>query len=658
MSATKKNDIYAMEVSYTTTITTNVAGTAIATTNNIEQFPSAATNGTSAANNFYVAYYNGTNVQAIPVSVTSTTITPGTTFTVNAATANAAAPSVLPQILYSNSTANNYLVVWEDFGTDTAGNVYGKTFLQGSTTTSALLGIAVTASTPERYPKIAFDGTNFLTAYQRGATGGSADVFAQFVTTSATTSGSNFTVSGVSGSDQTQPAVAYNSTDGIYLFTWTDARTSTTNTDIYGARVGTATSGNVLDSSGLLISNQGGSPKPNSALSAGGPNYYVAWTDATASNNKIYGQLVGPPQINSVTPFSSNTVEARNPLTINSTLYGTNGTFGPDPVSRSTTTDNVVIGGYQIGTADFNSWSLTTGVNSTIGILAPYATAVSGGTGVGTATVTRFGWASAPSANLTIQDYSLSVSPSSTSVTQGSSASYTVTMATTNGFASTVTLSMSLTGPCPSGATCSFFPASIQGNGSTSTLTVATTTSTPGATYSLIVQGTGGSNNQLVHTASTSLTVSSPPTVTTGSANSITQTAATLNGSVNPNGLATTAWFEYGLSTTYSSSTTTVSLTAGTTPVAVSANISGLSINTLYHFRVDATNSSGTSYGTDATFTTLANKPTVTTLAATVIGSTTSTLNGSVNTGGTTANGWFEYGLSTSYGTTTASQAL
>src|SRR5205814_8890424 len=46
-----------------------------------------------------------------------------------------------------------------------------------------------------------------------------------------------------------------------------------------------------------------------------------------------------------------------------------------------------------------------------------------------------------------------------------------------------------------------------------------------------------------------------PPSVTTGSATAIGRTSATLNGTANPNGSATTANFEYGLTTSYGNTT-------------------------------------------------------------------------------------------------------
>ncbi|MBK8036733.1 MAG: hypothetical protein IPK22_06290 [Verrucomicrobiaceae bacterium] len=67
-------------------------------------------------------------------------------------------------------------------------------------------------------------------------------------------------------------------------------------------------------------------------------------------------------------------------------------------------------------------------------------------------------------------------------------------------------------------------------------------------------------------------------------------------GTVNPNGTATTAQFEYGLTSSYGS---VLPATLGA-PVAVSAqfvaaNAPGLSPNTIYHYRLTATNAHGTS---------------------------------------------------------------
>ena len=74
-----------------------------------------------------------------------------------------------------------------------------------------------------------------------------------------------------------------------------------------------------------------------------------------------------------------------------------------------------------------------------------------------------------------------------------------------------------------------------------------------------------------------------------------------------PNGKATTGLFQYGPTTAYGSTTPSFSVGSGTASTAIAnGSITGLTCNTLYHFRATATNSTGTATGADATFTTAA----------------------------------------------------
>lgn len=117
------------------------------------------------------------------------------------------------------------------------------------------------------------------------------------------------------------------------------------------------------------------------------------------------------------------------------------------------------------------------------------------------------------------------------------------------------------------------------------------------------------------------------PTVVTGNASEITDESATLTGTVNPNGDATTVvcppgikapslycatvnrpttyYFEYGTTTSYGSRTPTATLSSSTTATAVSAGVQGLEASTTYHYRLVASNGAGTSYGADMTFETV-----------------------------------------------------
>ena len=150
----------------------------------------------------------------------------------------------------------------------------------------------------------------------------------------------------------------------------------------------------------------------------------------------------------------------------------------------------------------------------------------------------------------------------------------------------------------------------------------------------------------------------SPTPMVTDSTN-IGVTSATLNGSVNANYLSTTVTFEYGTTTNYSSTVVaTQSPVTGNTSTNVTADITGLVLNTTYHYRIKAVNSFGTSYSNDISFNTLGQPPTATTLPATNLTSSGATLNGSVNANNLSTSVSFEYGTTSSYGSTvTANQS-
>lgn len=105
----------------------------------------------------------------------------------------------------------------------------------------------------------------------------------------------------------------------------------------------------------------------------------------------------------------------------------------------------------------------------------------------------------------TTRDFSLSASPSSQTVVQGQSTTYTVTVTPFNGYNGTVTFSAS---GLPAGATAAFNPTSSgPPNYPPSTMTVTTSASTPGGTYTLTITGTDGT---LTHTTSVTLVVIVP----------------------------------------------------------------------------------------------------------------------------------------------------
>jgi plastocyanin len=174
--------------------------------------------------------------------------------------------------------------------------------------------------------------------------------------------------------------------------------------------------------------------------------------------------------------------------------------------------------------------------------------------------------------------------------------------------------------------------------------------------FRIVAHNSGGTSFGADRTFST-LTATGLPVVITNPATLIASFSATLNGSVNPHGLTTTVSFQYGTTTAYGS-TTPIQTKTGNTYQDIAANISGLSANTLYHFRIVATNSAGTRFGADRTFTTLSvtGPPVATTNPATFIASFSATLNALLDPHGLPASVHFQYGTTPSYGLTTAPQ--
>src|SRR4051794_6054016 len=95
------------------------------------------------------------------------------------------------------------------------------------------------------------------------------------------------------------------------------------------------------------------------------------------------------------------------------------------------------------------------------------------------------------------------------------------------------------------------------------------------------------------------------PAATTGGAANIAQTTATLTGTVNPHGAATTYLFQIGTTSVYGANTAEVSAGGGSSPKHVAAPVSGLAPFTRYHYRLVARNSKGLTKGRDRTFRTL-----------------------------------------------------
>jgi uncharacterized protein (TIGR02145 family) len=143
------------------------------------------------------------------------------------------------------------------------------------------------------------------------------------------------------------------------------------------------------------------------------------------------------------------------------------------------------------------------------------------------------------------------------------------------------------------------------------------------------------------------------PGGTSAAATGISESSATLNGNVNPNGCPASWAFEYGTTTSYGNTANpTQNVVTGESSTDVSIALSSLTSNTTYHFRIKITGPGGTVYGEDLTFKTSLNlvAPSVPSVTATNIANTSVTLNASVNPNGSPAKVIFEYGTTFLYG--------
>ncbi len=90
-----------------------------------------------------------------------------------------------------------------------------------------------------------------------------------------------------------------------------------------------------------------------------------------------------------------------------------------------------------------------------------------------------------------------------------------------------------------------------------------------------------------------------PPIALTGNASKSDASSVVLDALVNPEGHATTYYFQFGTSTGYGLQTLPVSIGSGTGNVVVHRHPEGLLPNTTYHYRVVAQSADGTTYGAD-----------------------------------------------------------
>lgn len=206
-----------------------------------------------------------------------------------------------PDIAISTATGNqsvcdntafdgaNYLIVWTD---DRGGDmdVYGQLVSASGSLVGSEIAIS-TASYNQKDPVVAFDGTNYLVAWndghRLGAGGGfGEDIYGQFVDTSGALSGSNFAINENSYPSDNPLGIAFDETN--YLVTWMDevGGAGSREWDLFGQLVDT--SGNHSGSVITITTAPRGQYFPR--VDFDGTSYLVVWTDMRndANNNGHY----------------------------------------------------------------------------------------------------------------------------------------------------------------------------------------------------------------------------------------------------------------------------------------------------------------------------------------------------------------------------------
>jgi hypothetical protein len=185
----------------------------------------------------------------------------------------------------------DFLVVWSDLRSGAAApDIYG-TRVSGAGSVLDPAGIPIsTAAGSQTAPAVAWNGTDFLVVWSDGRSGvTSPDIYGTRVSGGGTVGDPAGVAISTAAFSQTAPAVAWNGTD--FLVVWTDSRSGTAFSDVYGSRVSSA--GSVLEPAGIPVTTAANSQSAP-AVAWNGANFLVAWMDNRAGgvSEDIYGSRV------------------------------------------------------------------------------------------------------------------------------------------------------------------------------------------------------------------------------------------------------------------------------------------------------------------------------------------------------------------------------
>jgi hypothetical protein len=271
-------DIYSARVS-TTGITLDTSGNLISVSANFQENPSLAFSDTN-----YLVVWQERNVIDSSYDIYGTRVSPyGATIDslgIPISTANLDQRN--PSVAFDGT---NYLVVWQD-SRNGYYDIYGTRVSPYGMVIDSL-GIAIsTASSPQRNPSVAFDGTNYLVVWDDRRNGSYYDIYGARIDSSGTVLDPDGIEISCALYNQTYPSVSFSGSS--YLVVWEDARSYEYSSEIYGARI--TPSGVVLDPLGIDMSTSNQQYHPSLAFD--GNNYLVVWASTRHDSFDIYGTRV------------------------------------------------------------------------------------------------------------------------------------------------------------------------------------------------------------------------------------------------------------------------------------------------------------------------------------------------------------------------------
>ena len=176
----------------------------------------------------------------------------------------------------------NYLVAWQD-DRGTWWDIYANRISPAGLVLDGNGFVVANTSDGENDPGIAFDGTNYLVVWTDwpGAESRESSIFARRVSPAGAVLDTTSLALAVAPGEQSAPGVAFDGTN--YLVAWTDYRNGTTS-EIFTARVGK--DGTLLDPSGQVLASL---PKASfgASLVFGAGQYLLTWADRTVHGTRL-----------------------------------------------------------------------------------------------------------------------------------------------------------------------------------------------------------------------------------------------------------------------------------------------------------------------------------------------------------------------------------